>query len=60
MRAPVPSATSWMRPPAVPTVDILVNNNGGPPRQDFREIDLEALLAGVVGNMAAPSNWSGR
>ena len=39
---------------AVPTVDILVNNNGGPPRRDFREIDREALLAGVVGNMAAP------
>ena len=36
---------------AVPTVDILVNNNGGPPRRDFREIDREALLAGVVGNM---------
>ena len=39
---------------AVPTVDILVNNNGGPPRRDFREIDREALLAGVVGNMATP------
>ena len=39
---------------AVPTVDILVNNNGGPPRRDFHEIDREALLAGVVGNMAAP------
>jgi len=39
---------------AVPRVDILVNNNGGPPFRDFREIDREALLAGVVGNMAAP------
>jgi len=39
---------------AVPRVDILVNNNGGPPLRDFREIDREALLAGVVGNMAAP------
>jgi 3-oxoacyl-[acyl-carrier protein] reductase len=39
---------------AVPRVDILINNNGGPPLRDFREIDREALLAGVVGNMAAP------
>jgi len=39
---------------AVPTVDILVNNNGGPPRRDFREIDRDALLAGVVGNMVTP------
>lgn len=39
---------------AVPTVDILVNNNGGPPFRDFREIDHEALVAGVEANMAAP------
>jgi 3-oxoacyl-[acyl-carrier protein] reductase len=39
---------------AVPTVDILVNNNGGPPFRDFRTVDREALLAGVVGNMATP------
>jgi 3-oxoacyl-[acyl-carrier protein] reductase len=39
---------------AVPAVDILVNNNGGPPFRDFREIDREAMLAGVVGNMATP------
>lgn len=39
---------------AVPQVDILVNNNGGPPLRDFREIDRDALLAGVVGNMAVP------
>ncbi|SCB27328.1 SDR family oxidoreductase [Rhizobium hainanense] len=39
---------------AVPRVDILVNNNGGPPLRDFRDIDREALLAGVVGNMATP------
>jgi 3-oxoacyl-[acyl-carrier protein] reductase len=39
---------------AAPVVDILVNNNGGPPHRDFREIDREALLAGVVANMAAP------
>ncbi|QRP49269.1 SDR family oxidoreductase [Amycolatopsis sp. FDAARGOS 1241] len=35
-------------------VDILVNNNGGPPFRDFREVDEEALLAGVRANMATP------
>jgi 3-oxoacyl-[acyl-carrier protein] reductase len=39
---------------AVETVDILVTNNGGPPLRDFRQIDREAMLAGVVGNMVAP------
>ena len=39
---------------AVPEVDILVNNNGGPPFRDFRQIDDDALLAGVVMNMATP------
>jgi len=39
---------------AVPQVDILVNNNGGPPYRDFRDIDREALLDGVIGNMATP------
>src|SRR5262245_45829208 len=38
---------------AVPEVDILVTNNGGPPFRDFREIDRAAMLAGVVGNMVA-------
>ncbi|MEV4602006.1 SDR family NAD(P)-dependent oxidoreductase [Amycolatopsis sp. NPDC049253] len=35
-------------------VDILVNNNGGPPFRDFREVDEEALFAGVRANMATP------
>jgi 3-oxoacyl-[acyl-carrier protein] reductase len=35
-------------------VDILVNNNGGPPFRDFREVDREALLKGVTANMATP------
>ncbi|MGW4485239.1 SDR family NAD(P)-dependent oxidoreductase [Amycolatopsis sp. NPDC004368] len=35
-------------------VDILVNNNGGPPFRDFREVDEEALYAGVHANMATP------
>jgi len=39
---------------AVPTIDILVNNNGGPPPRDYRQVDEEALLAGVRANMATP------
>lgn len=39
---------------AVPRVDILVTNNGGPPFRDFRQVDREALLAGVLNNMVAP------
>lgn len=35
-------------------VDILVNNNGGPPLRDFREIDPGALMKGVTSNMATP------
>jgi 3-oxoacyl-[acyl-carrier protein] reductase len=39
---------------ACPDVDILVNNNAGPPRRDFREIDREAMVAGLIGNMVTP------
>lgn len=39
---------------ACPEPDILINNNGGPPVRDFREIDRDALLAGVVQNMVTP------
>jgi 3-oxoacyl-[acyl-carrier protein] reductase len=39
---------------AVPQVDILVNNNGGPPYRDFRQIDREAQLAGLINNMVTP------
>jgi 3-oxoacyl-[acyl-carrier protein] reductase len=39
---------------AAPAPDILVNNNGGPPFRDFRAIDREAMITGVVGNMAVP------
>jgi 3-oxoacyl-[acyl-carrier protein] reductase len=35
-------------------VDILVNNNGGPPPADFRTLDHDRLLAGVEANMLAP------
>ena len=39
---------------AVPQVDILVNNNGGPPFRDFREVDRAAMLEGVTSNMVTP------
>ncbi len=39
---------------AVPQVDILVNNNGGPPLRDFRELDRAAMVTGVTGNMLVP------
>lgn len=39
---------------ACPEPDILVNNNGGPPFRDFREVDREAMLQGVTMNMITP------
>ncbi|MEP9388289.1 SDR family oxidoreductase [Mesorhizobium sp. KR9-304] len=39
---------------AAPQVDILVNNNGGPPYRPFSELDREAILKGVTNNMVAP------
>lgn len=39
---------------AAPSPDILVNNNAGPPRKDFRELSREAMLSGVVANMVTP------
>jgi 3-oxoacyl-[acyl-carrier protein] reductase len=39
---------------ACPAPDILVNNNGGPPHRDFREIDRPAMLDGVIMNMVTP------
>ena len=39
---------------ACPEPDILVNNNGGPPSKNFRELDRDAMLAGVVQNMVTP------
>jgi 3-oxoacyl-[acyl-carrier protein] reductase len=35
-------------------IDILVNNNGGPPPRDFRKVDHDAMLAGLEANMIAP------
>jgi len=39
---------------ACPTPDILVNNNGGPPVRNFRELDRQAILSGVTMNMVTP------
>lgn len=39
---------------AAPEPAILVNNNGGPPPKPFRDVTREALLEGVVQNMATP------
>jgi 3-oxoacyl-[acyl-carrier protein] reductase len=36
---------------ACPEPDILVNNNAGPPFRDFRELDRQKLLDGVIANM---------
>ncbi len=39
---------------ACPAPDILVNNNAGPPRRDYTELDREAMIAGVIANMITP------
>ncbi len=39
---------------ACPEPDILVNNNGGPPFRNFRELSREDLLTGVTMNMVTP------
>ncbi len=39
---------------ACPRPDILVNNNGGPPRKDYRELDRQAMVDGVIQNMVTP------
>lgn len=39
---------------ACPKPDILVNNNGGPPRGDFREWDRDMWIKAVDANMVAP------
>ncbi len=36
---------------ACPSPDILVNNNGGPPMRDFRELTREQMIEGVIANM---------
>lgn len=39
---------------ACPDPDILVNNNGGPPLRDFRELSRAQMLEGVTQNMVTP------
>ncbi len=39
---------------ACPEPDILVNNNGGPPRREFDELDRDKMIAGVIQNMVTP------
>jgi len=39
---------------ACPAPDILVNNNGGPPLRDYKELDRAAMLEGVSQNMVTP------
>src|SRR6202163_717025 len=36
---------------ACPEQDILINNNAGPPFRDFRELDRQKMIDGVIGNM---------
>ena len=40
---------------AAPDPDILVNNNGGPTPRGYRDVDREAMLAGLEANMIAPA-----
>ena len=39
---------------ACPSPDILINNNGGPPRGNYGELDRDAMINGVVQNMITP------
>jgi len=39
---------------ACPEPDILVANNAGPPFRDFRELDRQKMIEGVLGNMVVP------
>ena len=48
------SATRSALIAACPDADILVNNNGGPPRKDFDQISREDILKGVESNMLTP------
>jgi 3-oxoacyl-[acyl-carrier protein] reductase len=39
---------------ACPDPDILIANNAGPPFRDFRELDRDKMIQGVVANMIVP------
>src|SRR6202011_1933503 len=39
---------------ACPEPDILVNNNAGPPFRDFRELDRQKMIDGLIANIITP------
>src|SRR5712691_8095985 len=39
---------------ACPEPDILVNDNAGPPFRDFRELNRQQMIDGVIANMIVP------
>lgn len=39
---------------ACPEPDILINNNGGPPRSEIKNLDREQILNGLIMNMVTP------
>src|SRR4029079_8985527 len=39
---------------ACPEPDILIANNAGPPFRDFRQLDRQKMVDGVIGNMIVP------
>jgi len=39
---------------ACPEPDILIANNAGPPFRDFRDLDRQKMVDGVIGNMVVP------
>src|ERR1700730_1277031 len=39
---------------ACPEPDILINNNAGPPFRDFRELDRQKMIDGLIANMITP------
>src|SRR5690242_11464359 len=39
---------------ACPEPDILIGNNAGPPFRDFRQLDRQKMIDGVIGNMIVP------
>ncbi|PCH45857.1 MAG: 3-oxoacyl-ACP reductase [Hyphomicrobiales bacterium] len=39
---------------ACPSPDILINNNGGPPKRDFSELNRENMIEGVIQNLITP------
>ena len=51
--SPPRKARTRCSPPALEP-DILIGNNAGPPFRDFRELDRQKMIEGVIGNMIVP------